>query len=425
MIERDIEKLQAEFPAYIEKAKKNYWWNFVMLVLDSSMYTFSVTTLSQDTILPYFVNQLTDLNWVVGLVPAIFYLGLFLPQLIGAYIVNGKRERKWVIFKIAVAERVGILAIAIVAQFYGVLNDNLTLMLFFAAFMLFSVTNGMISPAYSDFISKNIIRKRGVFFGIVNGLGGLIGFGASFLARYLLDTYSFPHNIRILFWIGLLTSAISPIFISLFRETPYPKKRKVEPLLNFLKAIPSYIQRTPKFKKFLIPRAFLGLGVIGNAFYALYAINVLSLDVSVLATFTMVILLTSSFIGFVWGWLGDRFGYRIIYIIVSVMVIVMGLLPFLSLGVSGYYLIAFSIGSMYAAFGIADKNMVFGIAPPSETSRFIGILNTFVAPVMTVAPLIGGTLVDFISHQILFISVIVIGVLSTLLTVRFMPQLNK
>ncbi|NOZ00142.1 MAG: MFS transporter [Chloroflexi bacterium] len=425
MIGTDIKKLQAEYPEYIEKVGKNYWWNFVMLVLDSSIYSFSVATLSQDTIVPYFVDQLTNFNWIIGLVPAIYYLGYFLPQLIGAYIVNGKQERKWVIFKIAMAERVGILAIAIVAQFYGVLSDNLTLGLFFVAFMLYSVTNGMLSPGYADFISKNIIRNRGFFFGIVNGVGGLIGFGASLVARHLLDTYSFPENIRALFWIGLLTSVISPIFIALFREIPFPKKQQAEPLLDFVKAIPAFIHRTPNFRNFMISRAFLGLGVIGNSFYALYAIDFLSLEVGILATFTMIILLTRSFIGFVWGWLGDRFGYRIIYIIVSIMVIAMGGLAILPFGVIGFYVIAFCIGSVYAAIAIADSNMVFEIAPAAETSRFIGILNTFVAPVMMLAPLLGGVLVDIFSHRVLFITVIVIGVISTLLAVRLMPNLKQ
>ncbi|MBC8503844.1 MAG: MFS transporter [Chloroflexi bacterium] len=425
MIGTDIKELQAKYPEYIEKVGKNYWWNFVMLVLDASIYSFSVATLSQDTIVPYFVDKLTNYNWIIGLVPAIYYFGYFLPQLIGAYIVNGKQERKWVIFKIALAERIGIFAIAVIAQYYGILSDNLTLGLFFVAFLLYSVTNGMISPGYADFISKNIIRNRGVFFGVLNGIGGLIGFGASLVARYLLETYSFPENVRALFWIGLFSSIFSPIFIALFREIPFPEKQRSEPLSDFVKAIPDLIKRTPNFRNFMISRAFLGLGVIGNSFYALYAIDFLSFEVGILAIFTMVILVSRSFIGFVWGWVGDRFGYRIIYIIASMMVATMGILAFLPLEEIGLYVIAFCIGSVYAAIAIADANMVFEIAPAAETSRFIGILNTFVAPVMILAPLVGGVLVDIFSHSFLFVTVIIVGVISTLLAIRLMPNLKQ
>ena len=424
MIGTDIEKLQTEYPEYIRKVSKNYRWNFLMLVLDSSVYSFSIATLSHDTIVPYFVDQLTNLNWIIGLVPAIFYLGYFLPQLLGAYIVNGKQERKWVIFKIALAERIGIFAIALVAQNYGVFNDNILLGLFFFSFMIYSVTNGMIAPGYADFISKNIIRNRGKFFGVVNGVGGLVGFGAALVARYLLESYSFPKNIRLLFWIGFLSSLISPIFIATFKEIPFPVKRKTEPLISFIKAIPAFIQRTPLFKRFMLSRAFLSFGVIGNSFYALYAIDFLSLDITILATFTTIILLSQSIIGFLWGWLGDKFGYRIIYIIISFMVIAMGGFAILPLGEIGFYMIAFFIGSMYAGIRIADSNMVFEIAPAAETSRFIGILNTFVAPLMTLTPLVGGSLLDIFSHRVLFITVIVIGIISTVLANWLMPKLK-
>ena len=69
--------------------------------------------------------------------------------------------------------------------------------------------------------------------------------------------------------------------------------------------------------------------------------------------------------------------------------------------------------------------MIFEIAPSAETSRFVGITNTFVAPIMTLAPLLGGALVDIFSHQVMFIAVIVVGILSTVLAVVLMPQLRQ
>ena len=81
--------------------EKFYWWNFVALVLDSSIYAFSVAALSQDTIIPYFVNQLTNRSWVVGLVPAIYYFGYYLPQLFGAFLVQGKPTRRKFILTIS------------------------------------------------------------------------------------------------------------------------------------------------------------------------------------------------------------------------------------------------------------------------------------------------------------------------------------
>ncbi|MFW5713146.1 MAG: MFS transporter [Brevefilum sp.] len=425
MIGRDVKKLRSKHPEFVATMEKYYWWNFILLVFDSAIYAFSISALSQDTIIPYFVDQLTDRSWIIGMVPAIFYLGLHLPQLIGAFMVHARRTKKKFILQIAIAERVGILLIALVAQSYGLLSDQLILILFLLSYMVFSITNGMISPGYSDFISKSIIRNRGIFFGFMNGLGGLIGFGASLFSRYLLDTFAFPINIRTLFWVALATSAISPILIANLKEVPYPIQTQKEDLKQFIKTIPDHLRKQPEFIRFIISRAFLGLGVLGNAFYALYGRQLFMQTAGSLAIFTMIILFTQSLIGFLWGWLGDRFGYKKVYVIVSFLVVIQGFLALFATEPWMIYLIAFCIGSVYAAFRICDSNMIFEIAPSSETSRFVGITNTFVAPIMTLAPLLGGALVDIFSHQVMFVAVIVVGIISTVLALVVMPQLRQ
>ncbi len=425
MIGHDIRKLQQEHPEYMAKVEKHYWWNFISLAFDSSIYAFAMSALSQDTIIPYFASQLTDKNRVIGLIPAIFYFGLFLPQLIGAYLVNGKPRKKKFVLIIAIAERVGVLLIALIAQFYGLFTDTFTLILLLIAYLVFSITNGMISPGYSDLISKSIIRNRGFFFGFNNGLGGLIGFGASFFSRYLLDTYAFPKNLQVLFWVALAVSAISPFIIVNFKEEPYPAGKETESLGYFIKSIPTHIKQHPNFRNFMISRAMLGFGVLGNAFFALYGRDIFSLPDGSIAIFTMIILFTQSMIGFLWGWIGDRYGYKVVYIIVSVLIVLEGVFAVWAIAPWMFYLIAFCIGGVYASFHIGDQNMVFEIAPTTETSRFIGITNTFVGPVMTIAPLLGGLLIDLFSHQVMFTSVIAVGIVSIILVVRLMPQLRK
>jgi len=139
----------------------------------------------------------------------------------------------------------------------------------------------------------------------------------------------------------------------------------------------------------------------------------------------MIILFTQSIVGFLWGWLGDRFGYKKIYVIVSILVMAQGVFAIWAAAPWMFYVIAFCIGSVYAAFRIGDSNMIFEIAPSEETSRFVGITNTFVAPVMTLAPLLGGGLVDVFTYQFMFVIVIAVGVISTILAIFLMPQLRR
>lgn len=425
MIGRDAAHLQNTYPEYFEQIRRFYRRNFLLIVIDSSLFSFVISLVSQDTIAPYFVSQLTDRSWLVGLVPAVFYLGYFLPQLFGAYLVNGKKYRKWVIVRIALTQRLGLVIIALTAEFLGLLTPGVALGLFFFAYLMFSFFDGLIIPGYSDFISKSIVINRGLFFGIMNGIGGITGFGASLLAQRFLDGYAFPENVRLIFWTALLSSVISPFFMANFKEVPYPEERRIEPLGTFFRAIPGILKARARFRRFLISRAVLSLGIMGNAFYALYAIKRFDMSPGLLAIFTMIILLTQSLAGFAWGWLGDRFGYQLIYQLGSVLVIIMGLLASFANAVWVYYIVAFGIGGIYAVFNVADANMIYEIAPPAETSRFVGLSNTLVAPVMTLAPLVGGLLVDQFGHAFLFAAIILVGIISTYLALVVMPKPRK
>jgi len=409
MIGTDIRKIELEHPEYVRSALRNYRWNFAALALDSSFFSFSVGMLSRDTIIPYFASHLTDSKLLIGLVPALYYLGLFMPQLIGAYLVSGRPTRKWSIFWIAVSERAGILAIALIAQFVGILGHSLALILLLVSYTVFTVTNGLIAPAYSDFISKTILRRRGLFYGVTNGVGNLIGFGAGLTASYLLDRYSFPTDLQLLFWLGFATSFISPFLIASFRETPFPTERKAETLRTFLAGIPEHVKETTGLSRYLIFRSILGLGVIGNAFFVLYALDRFGLKPGYVGVFTLVILFAQSALGLVWGWLGDHLGFKSVYVATSALVAGMGGLALWAPAAWAFTAIAACIGGVYAAFRTADPNTIFELAPPSETSRFIGIANTVVAPLMVLAALVGGWIVDAASYSWLFAGVVLIG----------------
>jgi MFS family permease len=421
----DVEYLATRHPAYMKAVERNYRVNFLLLTLDSAFYTFTMAMLSQDTILPFLVTRLSGRSLLVGLVPALYFLGNFFPQLIGAYLANQMKSRKWQIFWIAVVQRLGILMIALTLQNVEVLSRSAVLALFFISYAFFTTANGIIGPAYADFTSKAITRRRGLFYGVSYGLGGLVGFGASALASRLLNTQSFPHNLQLLFWLGFGASFASPFLMASFREVTYPEEVQAEPLGKFLGSIFRQVRAYPIFLRYILTRALIGLAFMGNAFYAVYAMQRFALKEGSLGIFTMIILLSQSLLGFVWGWIGDRYGYKKVLLAASVF---LGLEAVIALwaGTSVLFFgVAFLVGGVYAAAYIADPNMVFEIAPPHETSRFIGIANTFLGPVYAAAPLLGGLLVERLSHQALFFTVLGTAVIALLATSIWMVEPRK
>jgi len=422
MRSNDVEYLALRHPEYMAVVERNYWVNFILLTLDMSFYSFSFTMFSQDTILPFFVSHLTGSALLIGLIPAIFFLGNLFPQLFGAYLANRVPGRKWQIFGIAVTQRLGLLTIALTVQYLNVLPRHSVLVFFFISYAFYTSANGIIGPAYGDFISKAIIRQRGLFFGVSSGLGGLVGFGAAALASRLLSDLVYPNNLQVLFWLGFSTSFVSPFLIACFREVKFPERVPVESLKEFFGSIPRRVQAYPIFVRYLVTRALIGLGLMGNAFYAVYAIEHFSMGAGSLGVFSMVLLFSQSLIGLVWGTLGDRFGYKKVLLGAAGLIGLQAVVALLARTGWQFFGIAIFMGGFYAAANQADSNLVFEIVPPRETSRYIGIANTLLGPVYALASLLGGLLVESFSHQALFVAVLVLAVVGLLAAWKWMVE---
>lgn len=417
----DIQLIASKYPEYIQQVKKNYLWNYILFILEASSFTVSLAMFSQETTLPYLISNITDRSIWIGVIPAIAYLGFYIPQIIGAYLVHAKKIRKWVLFWIAIIQRIATLFIALVVQSLDILPNPVILVLFLVAYSIFSLTNGFLVPPYADLINKTIIYNRGLFYSVHTGVTGVIGFLSSMLARYLLDHFPFPTNFQAMFWIAFAVSFVSPFIIAAFRESPYPEPKSPESLLNYFQAIPDMLRQYPKYVRYLFARSCIGIAFMANAFYAVYAVNHYNLEPGVIGVYTMVALMSKSIMGFLWGWLGDRFGYKTVMLGVAGTLCLQPFFALISPTASFFFLIILFIGSVNSAVWISDPNMIFEIAPPSETGRFIGMTNTIIGPVMVLAPLLGGVLIDLFSYRFLFwicLIIAVIGFMVTMITVE-------
>lgn len=392
----------------------------MLFIAEACAFTVSLAMFSQDTILPFLISNLTKRSIYIGIIPAIFYLGFYLPQILGAFLVHGRHTRKGIVLAITVIQRFATLLLALVIQSIHLLPDPIVLILFLTAYTIFSLTNGMIGPPYSDLINKTIIFNRGIFYGILTGVTGIIGFLSSLMAKYLLDHYLFPMNFRIMFWVAFGISSLSPFLVAAFREIPFPESNPPVQIREYLLAIPNILKAHPIYVRYLAARSLVGIAFMANAFYAVYAFKLFNLVPGQIGLFTMLVLISKSATGFAWGWLGDRFGYKLVMLGVVMTLFLQAFIALVSSTWVFFFFIAILLGSVLSAVWVSDPNMIFEIAPPAETGRFIGMTNTLIGPVMILAPLLGGVIVDLFSYQTLFWVCLVVagaGILFVLLKV--------
>jgi MFS family permease len=397
----DVEVMRRLEPIFVAAAERNLRWNYVVMAGDMATFAFAIALLSETTILPAFVKALTNEPAALGVLAAIFAFGHFAPQLLGAYLAMGRERQKPLVVAIAAAERVGIFLMAAAAQVWGLLPSETVLVLFLGAFAVYASTTGLIGPPYGDLLAKSIIRHRGRLFGVVQLLGGALGFGAAFLASQILRSMPAPSSFQVLLWLAFLLSFISLLFIAGFREVPFPSRRPRPSLTAMIESIPRLLRVERSYRWFLVGRSAIALGTMGLGFVSAAAIE-LGLSPSDVAGFASIYLLSQSVGGLGWGLLGDRMGWK---------VVLLGAGAALGCGMVAASLARefLFFGLTFGLFGVAnagalvsDPNITYEIAPPGETSLYLGITSTVIAPALTVAPLIGALLQPLLGFQLLF-----------------------
>lgn len=391
--------------------------NFALLVLDGATFAFAISLLSEATIVPAFVQALSGSAVLVGLVGATFAIGHYLPQLVGAHLVHGKARRKPTLLAIVIAERVGILAIALVAMLVGVAPGPVVIALFFLAFCGYAITTGLIGPVYGDFLAKGLPRTRGWYYGISQLLGGLLGFVAALIGEYLLREWDFPVGNQLCFWLCFALSFLSIFFIGALRDEDYPDPEPRGRLSATLRQIPRLVREDRAYARFLGARSFLALSSLGVGFVVVDGLR-RGLEPSDAAILAAVYILAQAAGGFLLSLLGNYAGWKIVVVIGGVLLVAgMGGAVFAT-GLIGYALVYAALGAANAVTIIGDPNMSIEYSPASATSLYLGTTSTFLAPFFVLGPLLGGWIAQYTGYPPVFVVATALAVVGTVLAVR-------
>jgi MFS family permease len=416
-VSADVKRLQSIAPEYAAKMAGYQKRNFMLLVIDGATFAFAVSLLSETTIIPAFVAALTGSSLLVGLVAATFAVGRYLPQLLGAHLVMGRAKRKPLFLVIIVAERVGILAIAMSATLIDALPNTAVLLIFFVSFGFYAITTGLIGPVYGDFVAKALTKARGWFFGTVQLLGGILGFTAAIWAESILRAQGFPEGNQTLFWTSFALSAISVGFVVALKEEPYPHVQTRPRFSDTLREIPKILRVDNNFRRFLGARAMMALSTLGVGFVVVDGLvdRISASDVAVLAA---VFILSQAIIGFLLGMVGNYWGWRIVVLTGGVLI---------ALGMAGaviadsllsYVAVFIALGGANAVTVIGDPNMSIEMASTSRTGLYIGTTSTLLAPFFIFGPLIAGVLVPVVGYNAIFLAALALAVVSVILAIR-------
>lgn len=384
-----------------ENLKRNYTANFIHGVLGMTGFRL----IYAPTIIPAYLLLLTGSTAAVGLGTALLQLGATISP-----IASGSRiEHRSHILPYAIGVgsmmRLMILGLALTGYF---LTGNVLLVATFACFVLLGFFTGAQRVAFQMLMSKLIpIRKRGRLQGYRNFAGGLIAAVLAWAAgNYLIADKWLGNGYATTFLFAfLLTSAGLVVLKTMIREPAAPVSRPQMPMMQRIRQFPELLQ-DGDFAWFLAVQCFSTMARVGAPFWTIYAGSQLGLDGALIGGLSFVFLGSDTLSNVLWGPLGDRFGFKIIYVLalcssvsgVTLLILGSTAVPiyaaFVLLGVGG------------SGWMLASTTMVLEFGEPQDTPMRLAFVTTLEGAIAASGPVIAGLLVAVSGFQPLFFIVL-------------------
>ena len=154
--------------------------------------------------------------------------------------------------------------------------------------------------------------------------------------------------------------------------------------------------------------------VIGGSDFTYYAFDALSSgnDKNV----------TEKIIGFgIWGSLGDKRGYKRV-IEISNLILILGIGSLLLVNTLWALYLVFAVMSFaHSGEYIADQNFAMEFGSERDRPTYIGMSKTLTGPFFLLAPIIGGSLVQFWGYDSMFLAALILAIIAFMI-IKFLVQ---
>ena len=405
-------------------ADRNLRWNFTVNVLDNMLFALAASLVAQETILPLLVSKLSDSPLLIGLIPALYSVSYYLPQLFMANHAEGlRRKLPFVALFSGIVQRLPIPLIGLSLLLFAESNPDLALVLFFALFATSAFGGGIVTPAWYTMIGKVVpLRRRGIFFGIANGGGMLMGVaGAVFVGR-VLDEVAYPRNFALLFGVASLIHIASWTCLALTREPPGEAVKTGGGLRQYMRRLPGILRAQRNFRRFLLSYSLLRVSLMSTSFFLVFGEKSLSLSGGEVGLLAAVFIGTQALMQPLMGSLGDRWGHKRNFVLAALSIVLASLCALLAADVVGVGLALALLSCAISCDSVSQHNIVLEFASPREQPTYIGLMNSILAPVTFAAPLLGGWIVAQYGYSALFATSIGVGVCAGLLFLRWVAE---
>jgi MFS family permease len=418
--------LAAAEAAYQEQVREDLPRNFGAHLAHGLLGQTGFRLVNAPTFLPAYVHLLSGSDFVVGLVRAVQYLGMFLSPLLGASLIEHRRRVLPVGYGVGIAMRLQILGVALAGAFLAPRWSVVAIAIFLFFFGFFMGMQGVI---FHYVMSKVIpVERRGFLVGLRTALAGLTAAVVAYLGgKYFIDTNFLGNGYPVTFGVAFLLTCVGLSMLLFVREPEPPVVRPQVPLAERLKDLPELLRSDRAYTYYFLCRAIATMGRMAAPFYILYVTEAIGepdgsgspvLAGATIGVLSTAFILANSLTNFAWGLMADRTGFRKVFVATLVLWIVATVGLMLSQELPGFLLAFVGIGAGMGGFQMAAQNMVLEFGAREDLPVRIAVANSAQEFVGFIGPLVGGILAFLFSKETVFASAIAFQLLAIALVLH-------
>ncbi len=399
------------------QVEAHFPWNFTVNVMDIVFIMFGMSLISRATVMPFLVSRLTPSKMAIGLIPAIYSLGYYLPQLLTANFAEGLRRKKpFVMLLGGLGERFPYLLIGLAVWWLAEPAPVAALAALFLLLATSAASNGIATPAWFDMIAKVIpVQRRGLWSGVGHSLGALLGIAGAALAGRILADWPFPRNFGLCFILAFAAMVISWVGLALNREPESPTLKPRTGLGHYLRQLPGVLRRDPNYVRFLVGRSLANLGGMAAGFFMVYGDERFAIGGREVGALTAVLVGTQAVMNLLWGTVGDRRGHKAVLCGAAFSMALAATVTWMASS-PAWLLATFALlGLSMSGDSVSSMNIILEFCAPEDRPTYIALTNTLLAPVTALAPLLGGWLATWAGYQGMFTVALLVAILGGLL----------
>ncbi|WP_245620104.1 MFS transporter [Phenylobacterium immobile] len=421
-IEPTMEEKEAAYEKFVwENLRRNYIGNFLHGMLGMTGFRL----LNAPTFLPAYLHALAGSDAIVGLGLAVQQFGAMLSPGISANMVEHRAKVLPIAQVIGFGMRIPVLFIALGGWF---LPPNVQLPMIMTLLFIFGLFSGMQRVAFGTLMAKVIpVTQRGRLSAWRNVVGGAIAAVLAFVAgKYLIagNVWGNGYSTTFLLAFFLMTGGLS-IFSLLVREPIPPRTRTFTPMRERLRQLPGMFRSEPEFTWYTIVVLCAVMGRLAVPFYILYAAKTIELSGANIGILSLAYLGADTASNLLWGYLGDKKGFRIVLLLalgswIAATVLLMN--------VTALWPIALAfvgLGASQAGYLMASQTMVLEFGSREDTPMRLAITGTAEQVSAAAGPLIGGLIAAVVGYHAVFQVSIAFLVLSLILVIVRVKEPRK